>query len=56
MSDRRLSITFSDYLTGGVPDGTPLWREGRRREPERTRTAAPPDRADARVDDEERPS
>ena len=23
----RLSITFGAYLTGGVPDGMPLWRE-----------------------------
>ena len=23
----RVSITFGPYLTGGVPDGAPLWRE-----------------------------
>ena len=23
----RVSITFGLYLTGGVPDGVPLWRE-----------------------------
>ena len=27
MGERRPSITFSAYLTGGVPDGAPLWRE-----------------------------
>ena len=27
MGDRGPSITFSAYLTGGVPDGAPLWRE-----------------------------
>ena len=23
----RVSITFGLYLTGGVPDGVPLWRD-----------------------------
>ena len=23
----RISVTFGAYLTGGVPDGVPLWRE-----------------------------
>ena len=26
MADRP-SITFSDYLDGGVPEGAPLWRD-----------------------------
>ena len=27
MGSRGPSITFSAYLTGGVPEGAPLWRD-----------------------------
>lgn len=30
MAGRGPSITFSAYLTGGVPEGAPLWHEPRK--------------------------